>query len=94
MGQSSASNRGGTGSIPGNVGFVADEVALRQDFSEYFGFPCQFSFDNCSTFIIIHHSGLVQQAKEWPTYQVNSVSPQPCPLKKVLETRVGFDAGE
>jgi hypothetical protein len=26
------------------VGFVVDQVALRQVFSEYFGFPCQFSF--------------------------------------------------
>jgi hypothetical protein len=28
----------------GNVGFVADKVALGQVFSEYFGFPCQFVF--------------------------------------------------
>jgi hypothetical protein len=28
----------------GNVGFVVDKVALGQVFSEYFGFPCQFSF--------------------------------------------------
>jgi hypothetical protein len=26
------------------VGFVVDKVALRQVFSEYFGFPCQFAF--------------------------------------------------
>jgi hypothetical protein len=26
------------------VGFVVDKVALEQAFSEYFGFPCQFSF--------------------------------------------------
>jgi hypothetical protein len=26
------------------VGFVVDKVALEQVFSEYFGFPCQFSF--------------------------------------------------
>jgi hypothetical protein len=26
------------------VGFVVDKVAMGQDFSEYFGFPCQFSF--------------------------------------------------
>jgi hypothetical protein len=25
------------------VGFVADKVALGQVFSEYFGFPCQYS---------------------------------------------------
>jgi hypothetical protein len=30
--------------VSGHVGFVVDEVALGQDFSEYFGFPCQFSF--------------------------------------------------
>jgi hypothetical protein len=28
----------------GHVGFVVDKVALEQVFSEYFGFPCQFSF--------------------------------------------------
>jgi hypothetical protein len=28
----------------GNVGFVADKVALGQGFFEYFGFPCQYSF--------------------------------------------------
>jgi hypothetical protein len=28
----------------GHVGFVVDKVALGQVFSEYFGFPCQFSF--------------------------------------------------
>jgi hypothetical protein len=27
-----------------HVGFVVDKVALGQVFSEYFGFPCQFSF--------------------------------------------------
>jgi hypothetical protein len=26
------------------MGFVVDKVALGQVFSEYFGFPCQFSF--------------------------------------------------
>jgi hypothetical protein len=28
----------------GHVGFVVDKVALGQDLSKYFGFPCQFSF--------------------------------------------------
>jgi hypothetical protein len=28
----------------GHVGFMVDEVALGQVFSEYFGFPCEFSF--------------------------------------------------
>jgi hypothetical protein len=30
-------------SSSGHVGFVVDKVALWQVFSEYFGFPCQFS---------------------------------------------------
>jgi hypothetical protein len=42
------------------VGFVVDKVAVGQVFSEYFGFSCQFSFTDCSTFIIIYHPGLVQ----------------------------------
>jgi hypothetical protein len=37
--RSSASHRGGPSSCPGQVGFVVDEVALGQVFSEYFGFP-------------------------------------------------------
>jgi hypothetical protein len=28
----------------GHVGFLVDKVELRQVFSDYFGFPCQFSF--------------------------------------------------
>jgi hypothetical protein len=28
-------------SVSGRVGFVVDKSALRQVFSEYFGFPCQ-----------------------------------------------------
>jgi hypothetical protein len=36
----------------------------------------------CCTFIIIQHSGLVQQAEQWPTCQVDSVSPHPNKLKK------------
>jgi hypothetical protein len=32
------------------VGFVVDKVALRQVFSEYFGFTCQSSFHQ-----ILHH---------------------------------------
>jgi hypothetical protein len=40
----------------GHVGFV-DKVALGQVFSEYFGFPCQFSFHRLH---IHHHPRLVQ----------------------------------
>jgi hypothetical protein len=35
------------------VGFVVDKVALGQVFSEYFGFPCQFSFHQKFSIIII-----------------------------------------
>jgi hypothetical protein len=44
--------------ISGHVGFVVDKVALGQVFSEYFGFPCQFSFH-----LLLHthhHPGLIQ----------------------------------
>jgi hypothetical protein len=37
------------------VGFVVDKVALGQVFSEYFGFPCQFSFHRL---LHIHHHHL------------------------------------
>jgi hypothetical protein len=36
----------------GHVGFVEDKAALEQGFSEYFGFPCQFSFYRL---LHIHH---------------------------------------
>jgi hypothetical protein len=42
------------------VGLVVDKVALGQVFSEYFGFPCQSHFTDCSIIIIIDHPGLVQ----------------------------------
>jgi hypothetical protein len=42
------------------VGFVVGKVALEQVFSEYFGFPCQSSFTNCSTIAIIYHLVLIQ----------------------------------
>jgi hypothetical protein len=35
-----------------SCGFVVDKVALGQVFSEYFGFPCQFSFHRL---LHIHH---------------------------------------
>jgi hypothetical protein len=39
--------------------------------------PANSHSTNCSKFIIIYHPGLVQSAKQWPTYQVDSVSPHP-----------------
>jgi hypothetical protein len=38
------------------VGFLVDKVVLGQDFSEYFGFPCQSSFHQ----FLDNHPGLVQ----------------------------------
>jgi hypothetical protein len=35
-----------------------------------------------STLIIIYYPGLVQYAKYWPTYQVDSFSPDPKKLKE------------
>jgi hypothetical protein len=42
------------------VGFVVDKVALGQVFSEYFGFPCDLHFTNCSTITLTYNLGLVQ----------------------------------
>jgi hypothetical protein len=43
------------------VGFVVNNVALGQVFSEYFGFPTNLHFTNCSTITLTyHHQGLVQ----------------------------------
>jgi hypothetical protein len=42
------------------VGFVVDQVALGQVFSEYFGFPANLYSTNCSTITTIYKSGLVQ----------------------------------
>jgi hypothetical protein len=38
------SRRPGIGSRSGYVRFVVDKVGMEQALSEYFGFPCQFSF--------------------------------------------------
>jgi hypothetical protein len=50
-------------------------VALGQVFSEYFGFPCQSSFHQL---LHNHHlsSGAGAIGQQWPTYQVDSVSPR------------------
>jgi hypothetical protein len=46
------------------VGFVVDNAALGQVFSEYFGFPCQSSFHQ---FLHYHNRlGLAQQTYWWP----------------------------
>jgi hypothetical protein len=61
----------------GHVGFVVDKVALEKVFSEYFGFPCRSSFHRL--FHNHHHlpTGAGTIGQQWPTYQVDSVSPHP-----------------
>jgi hypothetical protein len=51
------------------VGFVVDKVALGQVFSEYFGFPCQSSFNQ-----LLHNyphlsSGPGKIGQKWPQYK-------------------------
>jgi hypothetical protein len=45
-------------------------------------FPANSHSTDYSTIIIIYHLGLVQQAKQWPQYQVDSVSPHKKNKKK------------
>jgi hypothetical protein len=55
--------------------FVMDIVALVQVFSEYFGFPCQFSFYQ---FLHNHHhlsSGAGTIGQQWPQYQETQSRP-------------------
>jgi hypothetical protein len=61
---------------------VVDKVALGQVFSEYFGFLCQSSFHQL---LHTHHhlsSGAGIIGQQWPTYQVDSVTPHPEKLKR------------
>jgi hypothetical protein len=63
------------------VGFVVDKVALGQVFSEYFGFPCQSSFDQ-----LLHNhphlsSWVCTIGQKWPQYQ--GFSPTP-PIIKII----------
>jgi hypothetical protein len=55
------------------VGFVVDEVALRQVFSEYFGFPCQFSFHQ----LLHNHHYLSSGTGTIGQLVTDSVSPHP-----------------
>jgi hypothetical protein len=44
----------------GQVGFVVENVALGQVFSEYFGSSANLHSTNCSTLTLTYHLGLVQ----------------------------------
>jgi hypothetical protein len=59
-----------------SCGILVDKVALGQVFSEYFVFPRQSSFHQL---LHNHHrsSGAGTIGKQWPKYQVDSVSPHP-----------------
>jgi hypothetical protein len=64
----------------GQVEFVVDKVALGQVFSEYFGFPCQFSFHQ----LLHNHPHLSSWAgtigQKWPQYK--GLSPTPLAIKE------------
>jgi hypothetical protein len=68
------------------VGFVVDKVALGQVFSEYFGFPCQFSFHQ----LLHNHPHLSSGAgiigQKWSQYK--GLSPTPLAIKKKLHNEV------
>jgi hypothetical protein len=59
----------------GHVGFVVDIVALGQVFSEYFGLPSQFSFQQMLHTHVTYGAGTIGQL-------VASVSPYPHEIKK------------
>jgi hypothetical protein len=57
------------------MGFVVDNVALGQFFSEYFGFPCQSSFHQ---FLHNYHhvsSGTGKIDQSWLQYQLDCFTP-------------------
>jgi hypothetical protein len=62
------------------VGFVVDKVPLGQVFSEYFGFPSQFLFQQS----LHNHPHLSSRAgtigQKWPLYK--GLSPTPLAIKK------------
>jgi hypothetical protein len=58
--------------------FVMDKVALGAGILRviWSAPPLNSHYTDCST-LIIYHPGLIQWAKQWPTYQLDSVSPNP-----------------
>jgi hypothetical protein len=57
-------------------------MALGQVFSKYFGFPCQSSFHQLPHNHYHLSSGAGTIGQQWPTYEVDSISPYPEKLKK------------
>jgi hypothetical protein len=75
----------------GHVGCVVDEVALGKFFSEYFGFPCQFSFHRLLH--IRHHlssgAGTIGQLVADVPSGLSLTPPHPMKLKKTLLLHTG-----
>jgi hypothetical protein len=90
--QSSVSQRGGPRSSTGQV--VWDLWWTKWHWGRFSPStsvsPANLHSTDCSTFIIIiiiiiiYHPGMVQKAKQLPTYQMDSVSPHLKKLKKIL----------
>jgi hypothetical protein len=63
-----------------HVEFVVGKLALAQVSSEYFCFPCQFSFHQIPD--THYHPGMVQRANQFRTYEVDLASPYRMKLKE------------
>jgi hypothetical protein len=64
-----------------HVGFVVDKAALGEDFSEYFGFPCQ------SFHLFLHyrnHPGLAQYAIGGRNVEWTLIPPPTMQIKKKI----------
>jgi hypothetical protein len=75
----------------GHVGFVVDKVELRQVFSKYFGFPCQFSFH---LLLYTHHhlsSGAGKiGSSTWTKSHPNKINKQiiTIPTREILSVKI------
>jgi hypothetical protein len=73
-----------------HVGFVVDKAALGQVFSEYFGFPCQSSFHQFFSIIIItrgwHNRPIGGRSAEWTQLDSN-------PTIRIKKNRLSFALG-
>jgi hypothetical protein len=63
------------------VGFVVDKVALGQDFSEYFGFTCQFAFHR-----LLHNHHHHQSPEAGKIGQIVAVVPSGLSLTAMRKT--------
>jgi hypothetical protein len=75
-----------------HVGFVVDKVALEQVISEYFGFPCQFSFHRL---LHIHHhlppgAGTIDQLVAYIPSGLSLTPSQEIKTKNLLYRAIGL----